>query len=90
MNTTFSLDHPFEYKGATYNQFEARRPRVRDLRNFLKDMEKDGATALERVIANLCEVDEKIIGEIDIADFVPMKKWFEDFLRPMLNESTES
>jgi hypothetical protein len=87
--TEFVLSYPFEYKGATYDRFSARRPKVRDLRAFLKDIEKDSVAAMEKVIANLCEVDEKIIAEIDIEDFGPMKKWFENFLKPMMSESSE-
>ncbi|MEY9178209.1 hypothetical protein ABIF15_009499 [Bradyrhizobium elkanii] len=86
----FNLQFPFEYRGAQYIEFKARRPRVRDLRNFIKNVDKDGVAAMEKVLADLCEVDEKIISEIDIEDFAPMKAWFEGFLKPMLNESTES
>lgn len=82
----FNLSHPFEYRGATYVEMKARRPKVRDLRNFIKNMEKDAIAAMEKVLADLCEVDEKVISEIDVEDFAPMKKWFEDFLKPMASE----
>jgi len=85
----FELSHPFEHKGATYTKFEARAPKVRDLRNFLKNVERDSASAMEKAIADLCEVDEKIIAEMDLRDFAPVKKWFEDFLKPMLSGSEE-
>ena len=42
--------------------------------------------AMEAVLADLCEVYDKIISEIDIEHFTPMKKWFEDFLKPMASE----
>lgn len=84
--TVFSLTHPFEYRGATFVEFKARRPKVRDLREFIKNSEKDLITAMQRVLANLCDVDDKIFDEVDITDFAPMKKWFEDFLKPMANE----
>ncbi|WP_316207381.1 phage tail assembly protein [Bradyrhizobium sp. SZCCHNR3118] len=83
---TFNLSEPFEYRGATYVEMKARRPKVRDLRNFIKNMEKDAIAAMEKVLADLCEVDEKVIAELDVADFAPMKKWFEDFLKPMASE----
>jgi hypothetical protein len=88
MSTTeFTLNHPFEFKGAKYDSFKARRPKVRDLREFIKNAEKgDGVAAMEKVLANLIEVDEKIVSEIDVEDFAPMKKWFEDFLKPMVGE----
>ena len=82
----FNLAHPFEYRGAQYIEFKARRPKVRDLRNFIKNVDKDSVAAMEKVLADLCEIDEKIIAEIDIEDFGPMKKWFEGFLKPMLGE----
>jgi hypothetical protein len=82
----FPLGYPFEYRGATYIEMKARRPKVRDLRAFIKNVDKDSVAAMEKVLADLCEVDEKIIAEIDVADFGPMKKWFEDFLKPMLGE----
>jgi hypothetical protein len=86
----FNLAHPFEYRGATYVEFKARRPKVRDLRGFIKNVEKDGVAAMEKVLADLCEVDDKIISEIDIEDFAPMKAWFEGFLKPMLDGSNDS
>lgn len=91
MNTnTFELKFPFEYKGTTYTELKARRPKVRDLRSFIKDVERDSVNAMEKVIGNLCEVDDKIIAELDLEDFNPIKQWFEDFLKPMLGGSTES
>lgn len=88
--TTFDLKYPFEHKGANYIEFKARRPKVRDLRNFIKNADRDGVAAMEKVLADLMEIDEKIIAEIDIEDFGPMKKWFENFLKPMLGDSNDS
>ncbi|MCA1379375.1 phage tail assembly protein [Bradyrhizobium sp. BRP05] len=89
MSNVFNLTHPFEYRGASYVELKPRRPKVRDLRNFIKNMDKDGVGALEKVLADLCEVDEKVIAEIDIEDFAPMKAWFEGFLKPMMSGSDE-
>jgi len=86
----FTLVHPFDYKGATYNSFTARRPKVRDVRTFLKNLDRDATSAMEKALADLVECDEQIIAEIDIADYAPMKHWFEDFLRPLMDGSTES
>jgi hypothetical protein len=85
----FNLDHPFEFRGANYIEFKARRPKVRDLRAFLKNIDKDAVAAMEKVLADLFEVDDKVISEIDIDDFTPMKAWFEGFLKPMLGVSDE-
>ncbi|MEH2517502.1 hypothetical protein V1279_003075 [Bradyrhizobium sp. AZCC 1610] len=86
----FNLAHPFEHRGATYVEFKARRPKVRDLRNFIKNVDRDSVAAMEKVLADLMEVDEKIIAEIDILDFAPMKKWFEGFLKAMQDDSNDS
>lgn len=86
---TFTLQYPFEYRGTEFSEFKARRPRVRDLRNFIKGVDKDGVAAMEKVLADLCEIDEKVIAEVDVEDFAPMKAWFERFLKPMLNDSDE-
>jgi len=88
--TIFNLAHPFEHRGANYIEFKARRPKVRDLRTFIKNVDRDGVQAMEKVLADLCEVDEKIIAEVDVEDFAPMKAWFEAFLKPMLGGSDDS
>ncbi|TYO65542.1 phage tail assembly protein [Bradyrhizobium hipponense] len=86
----FELKYPFEYRGARYEKMTARRPKVRDLRNFIKNVEKDSVNAMEKVLADLMEVDTLIISEIDVEDFGPMKAWFEGFLKSMLGESEDS
>ena len=84
---TFELKHPFDYKGATYNVLKLRDPKVRDLKNFMRNMEKgDAVAAFEKVIADLAELDDKVITEMHIKDFGPIKAWFEDFLK---DEETE-
>jgi hypothetical protein len=85
----FNLKFPFTYKNADYIEFTARRPKVRDLRNFIKAMDTDAVAAMEKTLANLFEIDPLVVAEIDVEDFGPMKKWFEDFLKPMLSGSDE-
>lgn len=89
-NVVFKLRYPFQFKGATYARFEMRRPKLRDLKKFSKEVEKDAIVAMERMIADLCELDEKVIQELDLKDFGPMKKRVEDFLNDMASESDES
>lgn len=86
----FVLAHPFSYRGTEYKEFTARRPKVRDLRGFIKDIDKDSVAAMEKVLSNLFEIQVEVVSEIDIEDFGPMKSWFEGFLKPMLEGSTES
>ncbi len=85
----FDLKFPFEYKGASFVEFKARRPKVRDLRDFIKNADKDGVDAMAKALGNLCEVDDKVMQEVDLEDFGPMKAWFEDFLKPMLGDSND-
>jgi hypothetical protein len=87
---TFTLQFPFEHRGATYIEFKARRPKVRDLRNFIKNVDKEGMQAMEKVLADLMEIDNAVVAEIDVEDFAPMKAWFESFLEKMTNASEES
>lgn len=83
----FELRHPFEHRGANYTRFEARRPKVRDLNEFMRAVEKDPNSAMTKIISTLLQVDTQIIEQIDLEDFAPMKKWFEDFLKPMMPDS---
>jgi hypothetical protein len=86
----FPLEFPFEYRGASYIEMKARRPKVRDLRNFIKNVDKEGMQAMEKVLADLMEIDTQVIAEIDVEDFGPMKAWFEGFLEKISNASSES
>jgi len=86
----FNLTFPFEHRGASYVEFKARRPKVRDLRNFIKNVEKEGMVAMEKVLADLMEIDTAVIAEIDVEDFGPMKQWFESFLDKMMKDSSDS
>ena len=56
----FNLQFPFEHRGANYIEFKARRPKVRDLRNFIKNVEKEGMVAMEKVLADLMEIDTAV------------------------------
>lgn len=85
---TFELKKPFEYKGAKYDTVSARRPKVKDVRNFIKNMERDSSTAVEKALVDLTELDDAVIAEIDIEDYAPMKKWFESFLKQLMDDST--
>lgn len=82
---TFTLEFPVESGGATYKTFSARRPRVRDLRRFLKGVDGDSIEALMNVLSDLCEVPPKVIAEVDVVDFKAMREWFEDFFNETSN-----
>lgn len=89
-SAVFRLKYPFDFRGATYQKFEMRRPKLRDLKKFSKEVEKDTIVAMERLIADLCEIPEVVISELDLADFSPMKAKVESFLQAMASESDES
>lgn len=88
-NVNFVLKYPFEYRGANYTRFDMRRPRLRDLKKFSKEADKDAIVAMEKMIADLCEVDDKIVQELDLADFGPMKSRVEAFLNEMASDSDD-
>jgi hypothetical protein len=83
---TFELKFPFTFKGTEHTKFEARRPKVRDVRKFVQLLDKDSVKAMETVLGDLVEEDPLVIAEIDIEDFAPMKGWFEGFLKPIADE----
>ncbi|AYO84053.1 phage tail assembly protein [Methylobacterium brachiatum] len=83
----FDLVKPYEYRGQRYDMFVAREPKVRDLRRFLKVAESDSIHAIQVTLADLCGVDEPVIGEASIKDFGVMRKWFEDFLQDLIPDS---
>jgi hypothetical protein len=85
----FELKYPFEHRGANMTQLEVRRPRVRDLKDFVKDSETSVVTAMRNVIANLSQVPPEVVQEIDLEDFGPIKSWFTDFLKFINPESEE-
>lgn len=83
----FNLIKPYEYRGVRYDMLVAREPKVRDLRRFLKVAEGDSIHAIEVTLADLCSVDEPVIGEASIKDFGIMKAWFEGFLQDLMPDS---
>jgi hypothetical protein len=84
---TYKLKFPFEHAGVNYTEFSLRRPKVRDFRNFAKNIERDPITAMEEIISDLCEIDGNVIAEIDIEDWGPMKDFFEGFLDKLSKKS---
>jgi hypothetical protein len=83
----FKLSRPIEFRGQQFAEFTAREPKMRDVRTFIKEVEVDSILAMEKVLANLCGVDNPVMGELYPKDFGVMRKWFEGFLLEMLNES---
>jgi hypothetical protein len=86
----FDLKYPFELQGRDVRQLTARRPKVIDVRKFIKNVDVDSVKAMETLLSDLCSVPPDIIANVDIEDFPPMKNWAEDFLRLMLTGGQES
>lgn len=85
----FNLVKPYEFRGTRYDMLVAREPKVRDLRAFLHNADADPILAVEKVLSDLTQVDQPVIGEMSIKDFGIMKKWFEDFLGDLVPNSAE-
>lgn len=85
----FEFKYPFEHRGASMERLEVRRPRVRDLKDFVKDSESSVVTAMRNVIGNLSNTPPEVIQEIDLEDFGPIKAWFTDFLKFINPESDD-
>lgn len=76
---TISLIEPITVNGTTYDQLNIRRPKVRD-RLAVERMKKSEAEKEIVMIANLAEVDAKVIEELDLADYAKIQGIFADFL----------
>jgi hypothetical protein len=86
----FLLKHPVEHRGNTISTLTGRRPKVRELRVFMKGVDRDSVGAMNNAIANLMEVDNAIIEELDLEDYGPIKKWFESFLKLIADDSMDT
>lgn len=89
MSKQFTLQYPFDFRGKNYTVLNARRPKVLDVRKFLKKVDSDPIKAMEDMIGDLCEVEGDVIANVDFADFPQMKAWVEDFLKLMLPASSD-
>lgn len=67
MSETVQLEYPFDFKGERVTELTLRRPKMRDLKKsqaFKDDLDKS-----LRMIADLAEVDPKLVEELDPQDF---------------------
>lgn len=83
----FTMVKPFEFRGQRYDTLTAREPKVMDLRKFLRSVDGDPIYAIETTLADLCGVDEPVMGNMSIKDFGLMKQWFEGFLSDLTPDS---
>ena len=75
---TIKLQAPITIDNVTYDEPNIRRPKVRD-RLAVERMKKTDAEKEIAMIANLAEVDIRVIEELDLADYGKIQQSFADF-----------
>jgi hypothetical protein len=75
---TIKLQDPITIDNITYDELNIRRPKVRD-RLAVERMKKTDAEKEIAMIANLAEVDIRVIEELDLADYGKIQQSFADF-----------
>jgi len=73
------LDYPIEIDGVEVKNLKMRRPKVRDMIASVKGQDSNEAKEV-KLFANLCEVTEKDINELDLSDYKKLQDMFNDFL----------
>ncbi len=80
MQTT-ELKYPVELAGETINNLTMRRSKVKD-RLIVSKMKAASDEEKEiRLFANLCEVEPKVIEELDESDYATLQKAYMDFFK---------
>jgi hypothetical protein len=85
--TTFNLQYPVVREGQNISVLTGRRAKVRDMQKFMRNIDVDPIQAMQQVLADLTDQPIHVIGDLDLADYAPMQKWFQDFLEPMKSAS---
>ena len=76
---TIELKYPIESSGESVNKLTMRRSKVKD-RLLVAQMKSSSDEAKEiRLFANLCEVEPKVIEELDEYDYANLQKAYMDF-----------
>ena len=84
---TIKLQDPITIDNVTYDELNIRRPKVRD-RLAVERMKKTDAEKEIAMIANLAEVDVRVIEELDLADYGKIQQSFADFF-PVAPETSD-
>lgn len=79
MLTDIPLDYPIEIDGVEVKNLKMRRPKVRDMITSTKGHGGNEEKEV-KLFANLCEVTEKNINELDLIDYKKLQDQFNDFL----------
>jgi len=75
------LKYQIESGGQTYKELSMRRSKVKDRLIVAKMKSASDEEKEIRLFANLCEVDPKIIEELDESDYATLQKAYMDFFK---------
>ena len=75
----FKLGTPIFFDGVEIQTLNYRRPKGRDMRRFMNSGEKPG-DKLVRLWADLCELPEKVLDDLDAEDWTRLAGEFGGFL----------
>jgi hypothetical protein len=81
MSATVKLDYPVTVDGQQVTEITLRRPKARDYLTA----SRVAATAAEqeiRMICNLAEVSDKVVEELDWADYLKVQAALQNFSKP--------
>lgn len=81
MNATVKLEYPILVEGEPIAELTLRRPKARDYLTA----SRSSANAAEqeiRMICNLAEVSDKVIEELDWADYLKVQQALQNFSKP--------
>jgi hypothetical protein len=73
------LNYPVESAGETINNLTMRRSKVKDRLVVAKMKSASDEEKEIRLFANLCEIEPKIIEELDESDYANLQKAYMDF-----------
>ncbi|HEY8136273.1 MAG TPA: phage tail assembly protein [Methylocystis sp.] len=74
-STSFTLDHPFVWKGATYQEIELRVPTGHDMRRFYDDKSVKSFDFL----IGLSQLSPDVFDAMHASDVIKLYKWAMDF-----------
>ena len=75
------LKYQIESGGQTYKELSMRRSKVKDRLIVAKMKSASDEEKEIRLFANLCEVEPKIIEELDESDYATLQKAYMDFFK---------
>ena len=86
--TELTLEYPVEHAGKTIEVLTIRRPKVRD--NMIAGKKDDDADKEITLMSMLAEVDDQVIHELDMNDYLAFQKVITDFRKKPTSQSETS